>query len=69
MSKYEVTDIPVFTEGQNERLNYLQAKEDGMSTLDDRAELLKLQFLEAAYQNKVSDTAKAVKLYERAMSL
>ncbi len=69
MSKYEVTDIPVFTEEQNERLNYLQAKEDGMSTLDDRAELLKLQFLEAAYQNKVSDTDKAVKLYERAMSL
>ena len=49
MSKYEIIDIPEFTEEQTKRLDELQAKSDGKTTLDDRTELLTLQWLESAH--------------------
>ena len=66
MSKYEVTDIPEFTEEQTKRLDELQAAADGKLTLDDREELLKMQWLEAAAYNKAEgNTEKAVACYAR----
>ena len=69
MSKYEVTDIPEFTEEQTKRLDELQAASDGATTLEDRHELLTLQWLEAANQNRESDPEKAVACYERYLKL
>ena len=66
MSKYEIIDIPEFTEEQTKRLDELQAKSDGKTTLDDRTELLTLQWLESAHiAKKKWNNEKAVSCYER----
>lgn len=66
MSKYEITDIPDFTNEQRDELDILQANADGSTTLDDREKLLKMQWLEAAYDAKIKwNTKLAVDCYER----